>query len=124
MSMNDNNENSQNQKPDYNLSEQQNSNMQDSNFNMQPKKSPLGDIFLGLGLSLALIASMIVSLYSGSAGLFSIIMFILMTCATFLSVKLIKQNHPIAGKILLATIIPLTLLLLLFGACFVSLGVL
>ena len=91
---------------------------------MQPKKSPSGDIFLGLGLSLALIASMIVSLYSGSAGLFSIIMFILMTCATFLSVKLIKQNHPIAGKILLATIIPLTLLLLLFGACFVSLGVL
>ena len=107
--MNGNNENFQNQDPI---------------FNMEPKKSPWGDIFLGLGLAILLIASIIISFYSGSTGVFSIIMFILISAATLLAVKLIKQKHPIAGKILLAIIIPLTLLLLLFGACFAMLGVL
>ncbi|MEK6265687.1 MAG: hypothetical protein N2B06_13120 [Clostridium sp.] len=89
---------------------------------MSNKKSPWGDIFLGLGLSLLLIVSIIASLYIGMAGIVSIIMLILISCSAFLSVRLIRRNRPIAGKILLATVIPLTLLLLLFGACFVSMG--
>jgi hypothetical protein len=121
--MNDNNENPQNQKPNNGVSEQGNLSKQDLNFNTPPKKSPWGDIFLGLGLSLLLIIVMVASLYIGKAGIISIIMLILISCSTFLSVRLIRKAHPIAGKILLATVIPLTLVLLLFGACFVSLGV-
>jgi hypothetical protein len=122
--MNDNNENPQNQKPNNNVSEQRNLNKQDPNFNTPPKKSPWGDIFLGLALSFLLIIGMISTLYIGKAGIISIIMLILISCSTFLSVRLIRRSRPIAGKILLATVIPLALLLLLFGACFVSLGVL
>lgn len=99
-----------------------NTNNQDSNFNTPPKKSPWGDIFLGIGLSLLLIIVMIASLYIGKAGIVSIVMLILISSSTFLSVRFIRRKRPIAGKILLATVIPLTLLLLLFGACFVSLG--
>ncbi|MCB2291189.1 hypothetical protein LGK97_15775 [Clostridium sp. CS001] len=100
-----------------------NENQQDPNLK-PPKKSPWGDIFLGLGLSLLLILSMIATLYIGKLGITSIIVLILISCATFLSVKFIRKERPIVGKILLATIIPLTLILLLFGACFISLGVL
>lgn len=99
-----------------------NTNNQDSNFNTPPKKSPWGDIFLGIGLSLLLILAMVSSLYIGKAGITSIVMLILISCSTFLSVRFIRRKRPIAGKILLATVIPLTLILLLFGACFVSLG--
>jgi len=99
-----------------------NTNNQDSNFNTPPKKSPWGDIFLGIGLSLLLILSMVASLYTGKAGIASIVMLILISCSTFLAVRFIRRKRPIAGKILLATVIPLTLILLLFGACFVSLG--
>jgi hypothetical protein len=99
-----------------------NTNNQESNFNTPPKKSPWGDIFLGIGLSLLLIIAMIASLYIGEAGIVSIVMLILISSSTFLSVRFIRRKRPIAGKILLATIIPLTLLLLLFGACFVSMG--
>ena len=107
--MNGNNENSQNQDPI---------------FNMEPKKSPWGDIFLGLGLSIVLIILIIASFYAGSIGIASIIIFFLISCATLLSVRFSRRNRPIVGKILLVTIIPLTLLLFLFGACFASLGVL
>ena len=89
---------------------------------MSPKKSPLGDIFLGLGLSFLLIIAMVATLYIGKAGIISIVMFILISASTFLSVKFIRKTHPIAGKILLATVIPLALLLLLFGACAITLG--
>ncbi|MBU3146758.1 hypothetical protein [Clostridium sp. CF012] len=109
------NENPENQKLTNNVSKQ-------DNFNKPPKKSPWGDIFLGIGLSFTLIIAMIAALYIGKAGIISIVMFILISCATFLSVRFIRRTHPIAGKILLATVIPLTLVLLLFGACFVSLG--
>lgn len=85
-------------------------------------KSPWGDIFLGLGLSLLLIIAMVSTLYIGKAGIISIITLILISCATFLSVRFIRRKRPIVGKILLATVIPLTLILLLFGACVVSLG--
>jgi hypothetical protein len=101
-----------------------NENQKEPNSNVPLKKSPWGDIFLGLGLSLLLILSMIATLYIGKVGIASIIILILISCATFLSVKFIRKKRPIVGKILLATIIPLTLILLLFGACFVSLGVL
>ena len=117
-----NNENPENQKPNYNENGQDNSSKQDPNLNVPPKKSPWGDIFLGLGLSLLLILSMFGTLYIGKAGIVSIIMFSLISLSTFLSVRFIRKTHPIAGKILLATVIPLTLLLLLFGACFISLG--
>jgi len=116
------NKNPQNQKPNNNINEQYILNNQDPNFNTPPKKGPWGEIFLGLGLSLLLIISMVATLYIGKAGIISIIMFILISGATFLSVRFIRRTHPIAGKILLVTIIPLTLILLLFGACFVSLG--
>jgi hypothetical protein len=99
-----------------------NTNNQDSNFNTPPKKSPWGDIFLGIGLSLLLIIAMYASLYIGEAGMVSIVMLILISCSTFLAVRFIRRNRKIAGKILLATVIPLTLILLLFGACFVSMG--
>ncbi|MGK0469245.1 hypothetical protein [Clostridium sp.] len=102
-----------------------NTNNQDPNFNAPPKKSPWVDIFLGIGLSLLLIIAMIASLNIGAAGMismFSIVMLILISGSTFLSVRLIRRNRPIAGKILLATVIPITLILLLFGACFVSMG--
>jgi len=65
---------------------------------------------------------MIATLYIGKAGIISIVMFILISISTFLSVKLIRKTHSIAGKILLATVIPLALLLLLFGACAITLG--
>ena len=117
-----NNENPQNQKPNYNENGQDNSSKQDPDLNVPPKKSPWGDIFLGLGLSLLLILSMFGTLYIGKAGIVSIIMFSLISLSTFLSVRFIRKTHPIAGKILLATVIPLTLILLLFGACFISLG--
>lgn len=89
---------------------------------MGNKKGPWADMFLGLGLSLLLIIAIVASLYIGKAGITSIIMLILISCSAFLSVRLMRRNRPIAGKILLATVIPLTLLLLLFGACFVSMG--
>jgi|GEM_PF-3498643 len=90
--------------------------------NQKPKKSPWGDIFLGLGLALLLFIAMVATLYIGNVGKISIIGFILMSASTFLSVRLIRRNHPIAGKIMLGVIIPLTLLLLLFGACSITLG--
>lgn len=99
-----------------------NENPDNQNFNTSPKKSPLGDIFLGLGLSLLLIIATVATLYIGKAGIVSIILLILISCSTFLSVRFIRGTHPIAGKTLLATVIPLTLVFLLFGACFVSLG--
>lgn len=117
--MNDNNE-----KPNNNFNEGDYLNKQDPNFNTPPKKSPWGDIFLGLGLSILLIVAMAATLYIGKVGIISIIILVLISGSTFLSVRLIKRKRPIVGKILLATVIPLTLLLLLFGACFVSLGVL
>jgi len=107
-----------------NESEQDYLNKQDPNFNPPPKKSPWGDIFLGLGLSCLLIIALVATLYIGKAGAVSIIVFILILSSTFLSVRFIRRKRPIAGKIILATVIPLTLLLLLFGACFVSLGIL
>lgn len=117
-----NNKDSNNQKPNSNFTEQDNLNKQDPNFNTPPKKSPWGEIFLGLGLSFLLIIAMVATLYIGKAGIVSIIMFILISLSTFLSVRFIRREHPIAGKIMLATIIPLTLILLLFGACAVMLG--
>ncbi|MBU3113888.1 hypothetical protein [Clostridium lacusfryxellense] len=118
------NDNPKNQKPNNNLGEQYYMSNQDPNFNSHVKKSPWRDIFLGLGLSLLLLILMVATLFIGKAGITSIIMFILIGSATFLSVRFIRRSHPIAGKILLATVTPLALLLLLFGACFVSLGVL
>ena len=122
--MNENNENSQNQKTNHITGQQGNFNMQDPNFNGQPKKTPWGDILLGLGLSILLVILIISSFYTGRAAIASIIVLILIFCATLLSVRFTRRNRPIVGKILLVTIIPLTLLLFLFGACFISLGVL
>ena len=107
-----------------NLGQQESLNQQNPNFNIPPKKSPWGDIFLGLGLSLLLILSMVATLYIGKLGIASMVILALICASTFLSVRFIRRNRPIAGKILLATVIPLTLLLLLFGACFTFLGVL
>lgn len=106
------------------LNKQENLNHQNSNFNIPPKKSPWGDIFLGLGLSLLLILSMFATLYIGKVGITSMVILALISASTFLSVRFIRRKRPIAGKILLSTVIPLTLILLIFGACFVSLGVL
>ena len=120
--MSDNNEDFKNEKPN-NVSEQVNLNEHNHNLNTPPKKIPWGDIFLGLGLSFLLIIAIVASLYIGQVGIISIVVFILLVCSTFLSVRFIRRGtHPIAGKILLVIIIPLTLLLLLFGACAVSLG--
>lgn len=116
-----NNETPKDQKHN-NSNELDNLSKQDPNLDTNPKKSPWGDIFLGLGLSLLLIIAMVATLYIGKAGIISIVIFILISCSTFLSVRLIRRNHPIAGKILLTIVIPLTLLLLLFGACAISLG--
>ena len=110
--------------PNNNFNEQNNINQQSFDFNTPPKKSPWGEIFLGLGLSVFLILAMIATLYIGKVAISSFIILFLISGATLLSVRFIKRKRPIAGKILLATVIPLTLLLLLFGACFVSLGVL
>ena len=120
--MNTNNENPQNEKPNNNINEQGDLSKQDPNLNTLPKKSALGEIFLGVGLSLLLIIAMVATLYIGKAGIVSIIMLILISASTFISVRFIRRARPIVGKILLATVIPLTLLLLLFGACVVSLG--
>ena len=48
--MNVNNENHVSQKPD-NVNEEVNLNKQDPSLDTEPKRSPWGDIFLGLGLS-------------------------------------------------------------------------
>jgi len=120
--MNTNNENPQNEKPNNNVSGQDDLNQQVTNFNTPLKKSPWGEIFLGLGLSLLLLIAMVATLYIGKAGIVSIIMLILISVSTFVSVRFIRRARPVAGKILLATVIPLTLLLLLFGACAISLG--
>lgn len=122
MNMSINNENSQNQKPNNNLYKDGNLSNQDPNFITPSKKSPWGDIFLGLGLSFLLIVLMVATLYIGKAGIVSILMFILISSSTFLSVRFIRRAHPIAGKIMLTVVIPITLLLLLFGACGVMLG--
>ena len=110
--------------PNNNFNEQNTINQQSFDFNTPPKKSPWGEIFLGLGLSVSLILAMVITLYIGKVAISSFIILFLISGATLLSVRFIKRKRPIAGKILLATVIPLTLLLLLFGACFVSLGVL
>jgi len=121
--MSDNNEDFKNEKPNNDVNEQENLNQHNSNFNTPLKKSPWGDIFLGLGLVFLLILAIVASLYIGQVGIISIVMFILLACSTFLSVRFIRRGtHPIAGKILLVIIIPLTLLLLIFGMCAVSLG--
>ena len=113
-----------NENPNNNSNEQNNINQQNFDFNSPPKKSPWGEIFLGLGLSVFLILAMIATLYIGKVAISSFVILFLISCSTFLSVRFIRRKRPIAGKILLATVIPLTVLLLLFGACFVSLGVL
>jgi len=114
--------NSNNENPNNKIKGQGNLNQQVPNFNTPPKKSPWGDIFLGLGLSFLLIIVMVATLYIGIAGIVSIVMLILISGSTLISVRFIRRGRPIVGKILLATVIPLTLLLLLFGACVVSLG--
>ncbi|MBU3190356.1 hypothetical protein K9O30_14285 [Clostridium bowmanii] len=116
------NENPENQKSNNNLNVQDFLNYKEPSFNTLPKKSPWGDIFLGLGLSVLLIITMVATLYIGKAGIVSIISLILISSSTFLSVRFIRRTHPIAGKILLAIVIPITLIFLLFGACFVSLN--
>lgn len=106
------------------LNKQENLNHQNSNFNIPPKKSPWGDIFLGSGLSILLILSMFATLYIGKVGITSMVILALISASTFLAVRFIRRKRPIAGKILLGAVVPLTLILLIFGACFVSLGVL
>jgi len=120
--MNVSNDNPKNVKLNNKLNEHDYLDNQDPNFNGAPKKSPWWDIFLGLGLSLLLLISMVATLYIGKAGIVSIIEFILISFSTFLSVRFIRRDRPIAGKIILVVVIPMTLLLLLFGACFISLG--
>ena len=86
------------------------------------KKGPWGDIFLGLGLAFLFLAIMITTIYIGSAGIVSIVGFILISASTFLSVKWIRGERPITGKIILAITLPCTFALLVFGACAVMLG--
>lgn len=85
-------------------------------------KSPWGDIFLGLGLAFLLIIAIVATFNIGKAGIISIVLFILLSFSTFLSVRFIRRNRPIVGRIILVIVIPMTLLLLLFGACVISLG--
>jgi len=99
-----------------------NLNNQNPNFNKPIKKSPWGDIFLGLALALLLFITLVATLYIGKAGIISIIEFILISFFTFLSVRFIRRNRPIVGKIILGVVIPMTLLLLLFGSCAALLG--
>jgi len=108
----------------WSLNKQESLNHQNPNFNSPPKKSPWGEIFLGLGLSLLLILSMFATLYIGKVGITSMVILALISTSTFLAVRFIRRKRPIAGKILLGAVVPLTLILLIFGACFVSLGVL
>lgn len=85
--------------------------------NKPPKPSVLVDIFLGLGVSALLLVAMFGTLSIGKPAIISIIELIIIACSTFLAVRCLRRERKIIGTFILATIIPMTLLLMLIGSC-------
>lgn len=85
--------------------------------NKPPKPSALMDVFLGLGVSALLLAAMFGTLFIGKPAIISIVELVIISCSTFLAVRFLRRERTVIGVFMLATIIPMTLLLMLVGSC-------
>lgn len=91
--------------------------------NKPPKQNTLMEILIGLGASILILVLIFGTLFIGMPGIISIVELIIIACSTFLAVRCLRRERKIIGIFILATIIPMTLLLMLVGSCAALLGV-
>lgn len=101
----------------YNYNMQKNYQQNSNNSNKSSNANKVLDILIGLGVSVFIVTSMFFALSIGKIGIVSIIEFIIISLSTFLSVRCIRRKRPIIGVFILVAVTPITLLLLLVGAC-------